>query len=209
MERQEFRDLLSEYVKEISDPNNQSEYETYLKQLESQGELPPGTELIKPTALFCIKTSAKKMISDINKQFFDQKAFINICLHDKVEKPKKEQVTQPNGNTGYSWSLPYRVSKGRHDQDKTGALCATYDVVFNSDVGNFVSHPDFKKFVCDTAVDGVNKVLSQHKEKCSTDYKILKNLKCKGGEPGLLTIKVEASTKLLNNYDISKHETKL
>jgi hypothetical protein len=45
---------------------------------------------------------------------------------------------------------------------------------------------DFKKFVADSAIDGVNRVLSEHKEKCSTDYKILKNLKCKGGEPGLL-----------------------
>jgi hypothetical protein len=70
-------------------------------------------------------------------------------------------------------------------------LCSTYDVVFHSDVGGFLAHPDFKKFVCDTAIDGVNRVLAEHKEKCSSDYKILKHLVCKGGTPGLLTVKVE------------------
>lgn len=58
-------------------------------------------------------------------------------------------------------------------------------------------------------MDGVNRVLAEHKEKCSNDYKILKHLKCKGGEPGLLTVKVEVGNKLLNNYDVNKHETKL
>jgi hypothetical protein len=85
----------------------------------------------------------------------------------------------------------------------------TYDVVFNRDVGDFLINSDFKKFVSDTAIDGVNRVLAEHKEKCSTDYKILKNLKCKGGEPSLLTMKVELDNKLLNNIDINKHETKL
>ena len=63
--------------------------------------------------------------------------------------------------------------------------------------------------MCDTALDGVNRVLAVHKEKCSTDYKILKHLKCKGGDPGLLTIKVQTENILLSNADISKHETKL
>jgi hypothetical protein len=105
--------------------------------------------------------------------------------------------------------LPYSVSKGRHDQDKQGDLCTTYDVVFNRDIGDFLHIADFKKFVSDTAIDGVNRVLAEHKEKCSSDYKILKNLKCKGGEPGLLTVKVQVENKLLNNIDINKHETKL
>lgn len=71
MEQPEFRSILNDYVKEISDPGNQKEYETYLRQLEEQGELPVGTKLIKPRALFCIKTQSKKLISDINKQYFD------------------------------------------------------------------------------------------------------------------------------------------
>lgn len=71
MEKEEFKDILNDYVKEISDPKNQAEYEQYLRQLEDAGDLPVGTKLIKPLACFCIKTTAKKLVSDINKQFFD------------------------------------------------------------------------------------------------------------------------------------------
>lgn len=115
----------------------------------------------------------------------------------------------PDGRKGYSWQLPYRVSKPRHDQDKKGDLCSTVDVVFHSDIGGFIIHDDFKKFVAETAIDGVNKVLAEHKEKCSADYKIMKHMNCKGGKPALLTIKVATENKLLANADVNKHETQL
>lgn len=56
-----------------------------------------GTKLIKPIAVFCIKTTSKKMMSDINKTFFDQKTFINIALHEAIDKPKREYVTNEGG----------------------------------------------------------------------------------------------------------------
>lgn len=59
----------------------------------------------------------------------------------------------------------------------------TYDVVFHDDVRQFTAHEEFKKFVSDTAVDGVNKVLAENKEKVSGDYKILKHMSCKGEKP--------------------------
>jgi len=58
--------------------------------------------------------------------------------------------------------------------------------------------------MADTALDGVNRVLSQDKEKLSTDYKIMKNMKCKGGEPALMTIKVKSDNPLIQNLDIDK-----
>ena len=87
MEHEEFKDIMNDYVKEISDPKNQAEYETYLRQLEEAGDLPKGTQLIKPIALFCIKTTAKKLVSDINKTYFDQKTFINVAMHEAIQKP--------------------------------------------------------------------------------------------------------------------------
>ena len=93
MEHDEFKNIMNDYVKEISDPKNQSEYETYLRQLEEAGDLPKGTKLIKPTAAFCIKTTSKKLVSDINKTFFDQKTFINVCMHEDIQKPKREFMT--------------------------------------------------------------------------------------------------------------------
>jgi hypothetical protein len=35
----------------------------------------------------------------------------------------------------------------------------TYDVVFHPDVGKFCVNDEFKKFACDTAVEGVNQVV--------------------------------------------------
>jgi len=63
--------------------------------------------------------------------------------------------------------------------------------------------------VADTALDGVGRLLSEDKEKVSKDYKIMKNLKCKGGEPALMTIKVDTNNPLLKNLDVNKTKTKL
>jgi len=82
-----FKDMMGDYVNEISDPKHRPEQDQYLKELEERGELPPGTELIQPDAGFCIKTLSKKMVSDFKKTFFDQKTFINVCWHDTIDKP--------------------------------------------------------------------------------------------------------------------------
>ena len=87
MEANEFKSMLNDYVDEISDPKHRPELDQYLNELTERGELPPGCMLIQPIAGFCIKSSAKKMVSDINKTFFDQKCFINICWHEVIEKP--------------------------------------------------------------------------------------------------------------------------
>ena len=46
MEQEQFRDMLTDYVDEISDPKHKPEMKQYLRQLEEQGDLPPGTKLI-------------------------------------------------------------------------------------------------------------------------------------------------------------------
>lgn len=37
----------------------------------------------------------------------------------------------------------------------------TYDVVFHTDVARFIVQKEFKKFVADSAIDGVNRVLAE------------------------------------------------
>ena len=59
-------------------------------------------------------------------------------MHEDIQKPKREYMTNAQGQSGYAWSLPYSVSKNRHDQDQKGNLVSTYDVVFNIDIGNFL-----------------------------------------------------------------------
>jgi len=41
------------------------------------------------------------------------------------------------------------------------------------------------------------------------DYKVMENMKCKGGEPALMTVKIEQQNAILRNLDPSKHETEL
>ena len=110
-----FKSMMNDYVDEISDPKHRPELDQYLRELEERGELPPGTKLIQPIAGFCIKSTSKKMVSDIKKTFFDQKTFVNICFHEEVDKPVKEMKTNADGKTGTAWQLPYRVSKGKPD----------------------------------------------------------------------------------------------
>lgn len=97
----------------------------------------------------------------------------------------------------------------RYDQDSKKDMCTTFDVVFHVDVMKFLIHEDFKQFVADTAIDGIRQVMAENKEKISTDYKILKNMMCKGGEPSLMTIKVATGNPLLDNVDVDKTKTAL
>jgi adenine C2-methylase RlmN of 23S rRNA A2503 and tRNA A37 len=43
--------------------------------------------------------------------------------------------------------------------------------------------------VSDTAIDGVNRVVAENKEKVSSDYKILKHINCKGERPNKMLVK--------------------
>lgn len=210
MESNEFKDIMGEYVQEISDPKNKAEQEQYLKQLEDQGELPPNTKLIKPQAGFCMKSITKKLMSKDDNKYFDQKCFINVCSHEIMDKPRQVEIVK-NGQKGSTFELPYRVSQPRHDQDKKGDLVQTFDVIYHPEVLILGLHhgQKFHQFICDTALDGVNRVLGQDKERISKDYKVMKNLKCKGGEPASITVKIDTENPILNNLDTSKHETKL
>lgn len=46
MGKEEFRKGLDDYIDEISDPKHKPEMQQYLRQLEEQGDLPPGTIMI-------------------------------------------------------------------------------------------------------------------------------------------------------------------
>ena len=61
MESEKFKELMGDYVDEISDPKHRPEQDQYLRELEERGEMPAGTKLIAPVAGFCIKSTAKKL----------------------------------------------------------------------------------------------------------------------------------------------------
>mgnify|MGYP000940705261 FL=1 len=83
MRKPEFMGLLNEYMVEISDPKNKKEYDDWLKQMESEGELPKHMQLVQPTAEFCVKTT---LTSARNKQQ-EMKFFINMCSSEQIDRP--------------------------------------------------------------------------------------------------------------------------
>jgi dynein assembly factor 2, axonemal len=176
MKKPEFINLLKDYVDEISDPKNKAEHEAYLKQLEDSGELPQGRKLLRPGPHSCIKTavtSKRKM-----------KVFINLCQAAELIQPTLERKDQ-----GGNWQVPYAMGQPRHDQDKKGLNCLTLDCAFHPMAFQIsTGSSKFMKLLCDTAVEAANKVLESQGEKVSQDYKLMKNLKCKGNTPGSIMV---------------------
>jgi hypothetical protein len=103
-----FHSLLGDYMMEISNPNNVEEQNQYMRQLLKEGQLPKGSELLTPQQAFmvCSKLGAR------GDRRFSQKLFINICGHDKIDKPDNT----PEKNGGNRWKVPYRVGKLRLSQ---------------------------------------------------------------------------------------------
>ena len=176
MKKPEFISLLRDYVDEISDPKNKAEHEAYLKQLEDSGELPKGRKLIRPGAHSCIKTfgTSKRKI----------KSFINLCQASEILPPTLERK-----DGGSNWQVPYAMGQPRHDQDNKGINCLTFDCAFHPNAFQVADGSSkFFKLLCDTAVEAANKVLQSQGEKLSEDYKLMKNLKCKGATPGSIMV---------------------
>ena len=177
LDKPEFGGLMDDYLKEISDPKNIRETNQFLKESEEKKDLPANVRLAKPTPGFCIK-SIKYNIKHPNNR---KKVFINIVT--------LEEVKEPQNNNDNMWQLPYLLNPGRHDQDKKGKYCTTYDVVFNPKAIELANdNLAFKKFVCDTAIEGINReILSKEEEKISKDY-VVKSFNYKGLEVAYVNV---------------------
>ena len=178
LDKPEFSGLMDNYINEISDPNNIKETNQFLKESEAKKDLPSNVKLAKPSPGFCLKSSKY----NIKRPSTRQKVFINICSYDGVSPPEKTQTNM--------WSLPHLLNKGRHDQDKHKKICTTYDVVFHPKAISLANdNMAFKKFVCDTAIAGINnQLLAQTEEKISNDYVIKSKFNYKGLEISYINI---------------------
>ena len=177
LDKPEFGGLMDDYIKEISNPNNIKETNQFLKESEEKKDLPSNVRLAKPKEGFCIRSEKY----NIKRPSQRKKVFINIV--------SLEEVQEPQNDTNNMWKLPYLLNPGRHDQDKKGKYCTTYDVVFNPKAielanGNLA----FKKFVCDTAIEGINnQILSKEEEKISKDF-VMKKFNYKGLEVSYVNV---------------------
>lgn len=178
LDKPEFSGLMDNYINEISDPNNIKETNQFLKESEERKDLPSNVKLCKPTPGFCIKSEKYNIKRPGNRQ----KVFINICSYDEVPEPKSDSNNM--------WSLPHLLNKGRHDQDKNKKVCTTFDVVFNSKAIKLSNENiAFKKFVCDTAINGINnQLLAKTEEKISSDFVVKTKFNYKGLEVAYINI---------------------
>lgn len=115
MKRPEFMGLLNEYMIEISDPKNKIEYDQYLRQMESEKELPKHMKIVELTPKFCFRTF---IVSQKNKKH-EMKFFVNMCETPYLEEPSSERVPDNEGRVGESWKIPNSSGKIRYDQDKS------------------------------------------------------------------------------------------
>uniref|UniRef100_A0A1B6I7X1 Protein kintoun n=1 Tax=Homalodisca liturata TaxID=320908 RepID=A0A1B6I7X1_9HEMI len=143
LQKEEFRNLLLEYVKEINDPENRKQYEKEITQLENERGV--DIKFVHPSSGYVIKTSVDGV----------SKAFINICSNTNVGKPSSNPDI--NGSQrGLRWSIPYCLAPPREDVDKKNNTCTVFDVIFHPDTLHMTkSNGAFRNLVNDTALGAV------------------------------------------------------
>ncbi len=145
----EFRDLLVEYSKEVSAPENRRLYEKEFLQLER--ELHGKTDLpvfLHPRPGYVIKVRNKR-----------EKVFVNVCSDMAIgEVNQRRGVDAVSGKSGIHWSVPHSVAGPRRDVDKSGKACEVYDVIFHPGTLELVANnPPLATLVNDTALGAVEK----------------------------------------------------
>ncbi|XP_056623364.1 protein kintoun isoform X2 [Triplophysa dalaica] len=138
-----FRQLLSEYAAEISNPDNKRQYEEDITQLEADRGM--HVQFIHPQAHHVLKSSSA-----------GGKCFINVCCDPLIDKPSCEAARDRDGNAGHNWTLPHSLTPGRPDRDAKGNACVIYDAVFHPDALHMAEkNARFMKLIDSTAIGGI------------------------------------------------------
>lgn len=180
-----FRGFIQEYWDEITGEGNREEYDTYLEQLEAKNELPPGCELLRSDPGMCVRTHMRFKNGQI------QKLFINICQSELIE-----DISFVGNKDGQQVSMPYSLGPPRPDKTKKGDNCMTCDIA----VGSFTfaevqKKPHILKMVVDTCTSSLQKQFIKDHEEVMKDFTILKNTKCKGEKPYLMSVQTSMMKK--------------
>lgn len=143
MKKEEFRKLLIEYAKEVTDPENRKLYEKEITQLEKERGV--DVVFVNPEPGYVIKTSVNG----------DRKCFLNISKSDILSRPSSQPLYE-QGHHSLEWYIPYLLTPPRVDLDKNNVRCMVIDVVFHPDTIYLASkNAHFRDVVNDTAMDGV------------------------------------------------------
>ncbi|DBA03843.1 TPA: hypothetical protein N0F65_005733 [Lagenidium giganteum] len=192
MQKPEFRSLLNDYMKEISDPANRAETEQYLAQLEGENKVPDDKQLITPVPGFVIKT---KWDGHGAKDDQKKKLFVNICSHERVQPPSSTRVAATASTKGgTSWQLPYSLGPDRLEKDKSGAMVTTFDVCYNTRTLEFAQmQRPFLDMVVNTALEAVEQVLRKSLDRpkgvVARDFHVLRGVLYKSGQPVTMCVR--------------------
>lgn len=213
-EDKKFRDLMAEYVNEISDPKHRAEQDSYIRQLEEHNDIPDGKSILRPRSGFVLKfkyTKREKGGPQRGQSFNPKKnhskkskIFINIVHSDMLAKPTSEAVPiQDNSSDGKQWSLPYSFGPLRMEHDKDKSLVPTFDCCFHPQVLLHASKSTaFRNLVAETARSGAAQHYRNIDEQVDidTNYHILKGTLYKNGNPPVM---VQGGTK---RSTVSRHD---
>ncbi|XP_076180403.1 PIH1 domain-containing protein Nop17-like isoform X2 [Ptiloglossa arizonensis] len=204
LKKEGFCKLLSEYMKEVTDPENRKIYEKEIIRLEKERGV--DVTFVNPEPGYVIKTSANG----------DRKCFLNICKSNVITQPSSQPAFE-QGHRTLQWSIPYSLLSARDDLDKNNVRCVVFDVVFHPDTIYLSSkNAQFRESVNNTAMDGV-----ENNFKMKLDRKNLKfpNLKYKGlplpavirkpsTEPATEKLDIEPAIyqKLMADYDQKREQ---
>eukprot|EP00397_Hematodinium_sp_SG-2012_P054505 GEMP01065794.1.p1 GENE.GEMP01065794.1~~GEMP01065794.1.p1 ORF type:complete len:316 (+),score=69.51 GEMP01065794.1:70-948(+) len=178
MKDNKFRGFIQEYWDEMTADGTREEYDKYLEQLENKGELPPGCELLRSDPGCCVKTHMRFKNGQV------QKLFINIAQSNLIE-----DISYVKDKDGQRVSMPYSLGPPRPDKTKKGENCMTCDVAVGTHTFSEVDKkPQILKMVVDTCTASLQTQFLKDHEEVMKDYTIMKNTKCKGGIPYLMSV---------------------
>merc|ERR1712216_82625 len=124
----EFKQLFHEYLDEMSDPKNREEMDTYIRQLEGEGQVPEGMTI--PEEGLCVKCFQKSAATKDGK---GSKVFINVTHSPEVDEASCKDGTGANGKKGSHWHLPFVISpQPKLVEDHSGDRCSSWDICVNS-----------------------------------------------------------------------------
>lgn len=87
------------------------------------------------------------------------------------------------------WNVPHVVSAARPDQDKNGDVCTTFDALFNPEtIEKCQKNPMFQEMCVNISFESIQKHHKGSGDSLSKDWKLMKNMKCKGERPGFQLI---------------------
>ena len=214
-QEEDFRNLLSDYLKEISDPKHRAEQNEYIRYLEEQNAVPQGKKLIRPIPSFVLKlryseTSNKSSISNV-KPTFEQKLFVNVVTSTDIGLPT---VVPKNDDSSTScWSIPYTVGPMRNEYDKSKQnLIPTCDCCFHPNALLLSkSNAQFKKLLVGIAREGAAKQMKNQNRiliDCNF-YRVLHGVSYMRDEPGVLVVSNNAAPLNINKCSSINKENDL